>query len=141
MPVGHTAAPRCRGDSLDMLARNAAVLAALAVGTGHFLAEIWFDDLGGTTSTDKASATIVALTLAALAALAWRQLPLVRPVVMPVGIGALTSAWTAVAEADALAAGAGAVAYLAAANVLLAAGVVELAGALGIRVLTHPARA
>jgi hypothetical protein len=124
-----------------MLSRNVAVLAALTVAAGHFLAEIWLRDLGGTAFDDKASATIVALTLAGLVAAAWLRLPRLRPLLTLVGAVALTGAWNGVADADAALVGVSAIAYLAAANALLAAGVVELTGALGIRVLTHPARA
>jgi hypothetical protein len=124
-----------------MLTRHAAVLAALAVAAGHFLAEIWLRDLGGTATDDKASATIVALTLTGLVAAAWLRLPRLRPLLTLAGAVALSGAWSGVAEADAAAVGVSAIAYLVAANALLAAGVVELAGALGIRLLPHPARA
>jgi hypothetical protein len=124
-----------------MLTRTTAVLAALAVVAGHFLAEIWFRDLGGSAVDTHVSATVVALSLSGLVAVAWLRLPRLRPLLPAVGLVALTEAWSGLADIDAAGAGVSAVAYLLAANALVGIGVVELAGALGIRLQPHTARA
>jgi hypothetical protein len=124
-----------------MLTRTTAVLTALAVVAGHFLAEIWLRDLGGSAVDTHVSATVVVLSLAGVVASAWLRLPRLRPLLAVVGVAALTQAWSGLAEADAAGAGVGAVAYLAAANALVAVGVVEVAGALGIRLQPHTVRA
>jgi hypothetical protein len=124
-----------------MLTRTTAVLAALAVVAGHFLAEIWLRDLGGSAVDTHVSATVVALSLSGLVAVAWLRLPRLRPLLPAVGLVALTEAWSGLADIDAAGAGVSAVAYLLAANALVGIGVVELAGALGIRLQPHTARA
>jgi hypothetical protein len=141
-PVDHTADEQGRRPQYGhMVTRTTAVLAALAVGTGHFLFQIWLRDLGGSATDAHASATVVAFTLAGFVAAAWLRLPRLRPLLAIVGVVALTGAWGSVADIDAAGAGVSAIAYLAAANALLAVGVVELAGALGIRLQPHAARA
>ena len=124
-----------------MNARTAIVLSALAVTAVHFLDEVWLRDSSGTAFDAKAGATIIALSLPALVALAWARLPRSRPLFAFVGLFVVSGAWSNLIGADASGGEVTSLAYLAAANALLAVGIGELANAVGARLHTQPARA
>jgi hypothetical protein len=123
-----------------MNARTAIVLSALAVTAVHFLDEIWLRDSSGTAFDAKAGATIIALSLPALVALAWTRLPQSRPFFAFAGLFIVSGAWSNLIGPDA-SGGETSLAYLAAANALLAVGIGELVSAVGTRLQTQPARA
>jgi hypothetical protein len=124
-----------------MNARTAIVLSSLAVTAVHFLDEIWLRDSSGTAFDAKAGATIIALSLPALVALAWTRLPLSRPFFALGGLFLVSGAWSNLIGPDAAGGEIASLAYLAAANALLAVGIGELVGAVGTRLQTQPARA
>jgi hypothetical protein len=124
-----------------MNARTAIVLSALAVTTVHFLDEIWLRDSSGTAFDAKAGATIIALSLPALVALAWTRLPQSRPFFAFAGLFVVSGAWSNLIGPDASGSDLTSLAYLGAANALLAVGIGELVRAVGTRLQTQPARA
>ena len=124
-----------------MNARTAIVLSALAVTAVHFLDEIWLRDSSGTAFDAKAGATIIALSLPALVALAWTRLPQSRPFFAFAGLVVVSGAWSNLIGPDSSSGEITSLAYLAAANALLAVGIGELVSAVGTRLQTQPARA
>ena len=123
-----------------MTTRTAVVLAALAVMAVHYLAAIWLHSDGDTVGA-QLGGTLLTLSLTGLAALAWARLPGLRPAFVVAGLVTVSGAWSDLVGADAGGIGITGLPYLAAANALLAMGIVELAGVLGTRTQPHAARA
>jgi hypothetical protein len=123
-----------------MTTRTAVVLAALAVMAVHSFDEIWLHSTGDTVGA-QVGGTVLALSLTGLAALAWVRLPVVRAAFVVVGFVTVSGAWSDLVGADAGGIGITGLPYLAAANALLAVGIVELAGTIGARTQPHAARA
>jgi hypothetical protein len=124
-----------------MSTRTALVLAALAVVALHHLDETWLQGSNGSTVGARMGATVLALSLTSLAALAWARLARFRAAFAVAGLASVSGAWSDLIGADAGAAGITALPYLAAANALLGVGIAELVAVLGPRMQPHAARA
>jgi hypothetical protein len=123
-----------------MTTRTAVVLAALAVMAVHFLDEIWLHSDGDAVGA-RLGGTVLALSLTGLAALVWARLPVMRAAFVVAGLVTVSGAWSGLVGADAGGIGITGLPYLAAANALLAVGIVELAGRFGSRTQPHAAGA